>query len=111
MVDDAGCWLLAAHRFISACLCSMKECPQLAALSHLHKLDVQVAFMDGDQERAKAIMQRPPRRTCHLCDAQHHLSACPWLLGMSETTMTDLMSCYRRLKIHDKDNILRQWLR
>ena len=85
------------------------DCPQLQSMSRPDKADCCVALMDGDHARVERI-RTEPRMSCHACDGTHELHYCPWLRGMPEAMLDHLLSTYKRLKIHEKDRILRHWV-
>lgn len=85
------------------------DCPQLHSLSRWDRADCCVALMDGDRARVERI-RSDPRMSCHVCDAMHDLWACPWLYGMPDAMREDLLGAYKRLKIYEKDKILKYWV-
>lgn len=90
-------------------MCRVMDCPQLQSLKGYDKADCCVALMDGNRARVQRIWSEP-RKSCHVCDAIHDLRDCPWLYGMPEAMREELTSAYKRLKIHEKDRILKHWV-
>ena len=90
-------------------MCRVMECPQLQSMSRSDRSDCAVALMDGDHARVERIRAKP-RKSCHVCDAMHDLRVCLWLHGMPDAMREDLLSAYKRLKIHEKDRILQHWV-
>ena len=86
------------------------DCPQLQFLKRIDRVDCCVALMDGDRERVRRILQERQRKSCHVCDERHELGDCLWLQGMPDEMKDALRSCYRTLRMRDKDKILHDWV-
>lgn len=86
------------------------DCPQLQVLKKIDRVDCCVALMDGDCGRVHRILYERQRKSCHVCDERHELGDCPWLQGMPDEMKDALRSCYRTLRMRDKDKILRDWV-
>ena len=50
----------------------LPACPQLEHLPLYARLDMRVAYLDGDHDKAARILARPPQRTCPHCDLPGH---------------------------------------